>query len=201
MTRAKHLAVILFALIASTGLLAGRAVAQQEQPQGTFERPFVAGGQVNMDLSAGDYTIRAGQDNRILVQWNAESPADAPKVKVDIQRKGNTATLVTRGPKNNMRYVVEVPAHSGLHLDLSAGNLRINGITGNKDIGSWAGNIDIEIGPTNQYATIDTAVKAGEIRANALNVNTGGVFRSFRWKGPGRLTLRVRLTAGNLRLL
>lgn len=51
------------------------------------------------------------------------------------------------------------------------------------------------------YAFIDTAVKAGDIRARTLNVSTGGLFRSFTWNGPGRHTLRVRLTAGNVRLV
>lgn len=197
MTRGKHLGVVLLALVAAAGLTAGPAAAQP----GSSERPFVAGGQVTMDLSAADYTIQAGPDDRILVRWEAGSPADASSVKVDIQRTGSGAKLRTRGPKSNLRFVIEVPARTDLHVELSAGNLRITGITGNKDVGSWAGNIDIEVGRAEQYGVVDTAVKAGDLRANAWNVATGGLFRSFRWKGPGRLTLRVRLTAGNLRLL
>ncbi len=178
--------------------LAALPAAAQE---GSTERPFVPGGQVRLDLSAGDYRIEAGRDDRILVRWETRSTDDASRVKVDIVRDGSTATVRTNGPHNNFRVVVELPSRTDMHVDLSAGNLRIHGIRGNKDVGSWAGDIDIDIGRGEDYGSIDTAVKAGEIRSQALNVSKGGLFRSFTWKGPGHNKLRVRLTAGNLRLL
>ncbi len=189
--------IILAAVLAAVPLVAIPAAAQT----GSVERPFAPGGQVRMDLSAADYTIEAGQDNRILVRWEARSPEDAARVKVDIQRQGSTATIRTWGPRNNLRMVVELPPREDLHVDLSAGDLKIRGISGNKDVGSWAGDIDVDIGRGEEYSVIDTAVKAGEIRARPLNAERGGLFRSFRWNGPGRYTLRVRLTAGDLRLL
>jgi hypothetical protein len=188
---------VTLAVFAGLSLAAAAAAAQQ----GSAERPFAAGGQVRMDLSAGDYTIQAGRDDRILVQWDTRSADDAARVKVDIQRQGSAATITTKGPHNSFRVLIELPARAHLHVDLSAGNLRVRGISGNKDLGSWAGNIDVEIGRGEDYARIDTAVKAGEINARPLNVSKGGLFRSFTWKGPGQHTLRVRLTAGNLRLL
>jgi len=188
--------VVIVAVLAGFWLTAAWAAAQE----GSVERPFAAGGQVRMDLSAGSYTIEAGRDDRILVRWETRSADEAARVKVDIQRQGSAATITTRGPHDNFRVVIELPARADLHVDLSAGNLGIRGISGDKDVGSWAGNIDIQIGRGDEYALIDTAVKAGEIRARTLNVSKGGLFRSFTWKGPGRHTLRVRLTAGNLRL-
>jgi len=195
--RAAGRIVVILAVFAGLSLTAAWAAAQE----GSVERPFAPGRLVRMDLSAGDYTIAAGRDDRILVRWETPSAEDAARAKVDIQTQGSAATITTRGPHDNFRVVIELPARADLHADLSAGNLRIRGITGNKDVGSWAGNIDIQIGRGDEYALIDTAVKAGEIRARTLNVSKGGLFRSFTWKGPGRHTLRVRLTAGNLRLL
>jgi hypothetical protein len=43
-------------------------------------------------------------------------------------------------------------------------------------------------------------VTAGDLDASAFDVKQNGLFRSFSWKGPGRYTLTVQLTAGNLRL-
>jgi hypothetical protein len=196
MTRAERF-VAIAAGIASLLLVAAAADAQQ----GTLERPFAPGGSVRMDLGAGDYDIRAGRDDRILVQWETRSAEDAARVKVDIRREKSTATLTTTGPHNNFRVVIEVPARADLHVDLSAGDLRVHGISGNKDVGSWAGNIDIDIGDAKEYASIDVAVKAGDIKAVPLSISKGGLFRSFTWKGPGHNKLRVRLTAGDLRLL
>ncbi len=167
---------------------------------GTAERAFAPGGQVRMDLSAADYTIQPGRDDRILVRWETRSPEDASAIKVDIQAHGTAATVTTRGPHNNVRMIVELPARTNLHVDLSAGDLKIHGIEGSKDVGSWAGDIDIDVGRANDYGNVDAAVKAGDISASPFNIQKSGLFRSFSWSGPGHYTLRVRLTAGDLRL-
>jgi hypothetical protein len=194
MKGAERLAGLLAVVI---GVLAPASATAQT---GSAERSFAPGGQVRMNLSAADYTIEAGRDDRILVRWETRSPEDAARVKVDIQCQGSAATITTRGPHNNLRMVIELPAREDLHVDLSAGDLKIRGISGNKDVGSWAGDIDIDIGHGEEYAVIDTAVKAGQISAGPMHVSHGGLFRSFRWNGPGHYTLRVRLTAGDLRL-
>ncbi len=182
-------------------LLAAMSVATAATAQtGTVERPFVAGGQIRMDLSAADYTIAPGRDDRILVRWETRSADDASRVKVDIQRRGSEATITTHGPHNNLRMVVEIPARTDLHVDLSAGDLKIQGIEGSKDVGSWAGDISIDLVRANDYASVDAAVKAGDLTARPFKVSKGGLFRSFSWNGPGHYTLRVRLTAGDLTL-
>ena len=188
--------VLVFALLAGLSLVASSAAAQGA----SVERPFAPGGQVRMDLSAADYTIEAGQADRIVVRWETRSTEDAARVKVDIQRQGSAATITTHGPHNNLRMVIEVPARTDLHVDLSAGDLKIRGLEGSKDVGSWAGDIDIDVGHATDYATAEASVTAGDLTASAFKVTKSGLFRSFSWRGPGRYTLRVKLTAGNLRL-
>lgn len=153
-----------------------------------------------MDLSAGDYSIEPGQDNRIVVRWDTRSSDSTTPVKVDIQVRGTAATITTSGPRDNFKVVIELPARADLRVGISAGNLKIRGISGNKDVESWAGNIDIAVGATNDYASVDASVTAGDLMASAFDTRKGGLFRSFTWKGPGHYTLRVKLTAGNIRL-
>jgi hypothetical protein len=191
----RHVAVL--PVLAAAMLLGSQAFAEQ----GTSEKPFVPGGRIRLDLAAADYTIKAGKDDRIVVAWETERDPDAhvrASIRTNLAEK--TATVVTSG-HHGMHVVIEVPASSGLHIDLTAGNMRIQGITGSKDVGSWAGNIDIDVPRPDEYEFMDLAVKAGDIRARQLGVNKSGLFRSFRRNGPGKYTLRVRLTAGNLRLL
>jgi hypothetical protein len=197
MKAAGRTGAIVVGILACLTLSAPAASAQQE---GSTERPFVAGGQVRMDLSAGDYTIEPGQDNRILVRWDTRSSDDATAVKVNIQIQGGTATITTSGPRNNFKVVIELPAREDLRVELSAGNLKIRGIEGSKDVGSWAGNIDIAVGKASDYASVDASVTAGDLLASAFQTTKGGLFRSLSWKGPGRYTLKVKLTAGNIRL-
>ncbi len=168
--------------------------------QGQQERPFVAGGQIRLDLSAGDYTIKAGRADRILVEWRTSSDDSQVRVSIAADAAAKTATILTDGPHNNVKVVIEVPSVSDLRLNLSAGDIRVIGITGNKDLGSWAGDIDIDVPHPEEYGHVDVRVIAGDITAQSFGAARSGLFRSFSWDGPGRYTLRVRLTAGDLRL-
>jgi hypothetical protein len=163
-------------------------------------RPFAAGGRVRMDLSAGAYTIQAGRDDQIHVHWTTTTPEEMASVKVDVQVRGTDADIVTSGPRNHFDVTIELPARSDLDTKLTAGDLRIRGVSGNKQVEMWAGNIDIEAGRPEDYGSVHASVTAGDLLASPFDARKGGLFRSLNWKGPGRYKLDVRLTAGDLRL-
>jgi hypothetical protein len=194
MRLSRHLASL--SVLAAALLLAPAAFAEQ----GTTEKAFAPGGRIRMDLSAGDYTIKAGREDRIVVTWQTHEYGRA-RVSIGVDSAIKSATVVTDGPHNNFHVVIEVPPTADLRIDVSAGNVRVQGVTGSKNIGSWAGNVDIDVPRPDDYKLMDLAVKAGDIRASGLDLNKGGLFRSYRRSGPGQYTLRVRLTAGNVRLL
>jgi len=163
-------------------------------------RPFAPGGAIRMDLSAGAYVIQPGRDDQIVVRWKTTTPEEMASVKVDVRVRGTDADIVTNGPRNHFDVTIEVPARSNLDARLSAGDLRIYVIEGNKRVESWAGRIDIDVGRPEDYASVQAKVTAGELVAGPFDQKKGGLFRSFDWKGPGRYTLDVRLTAGDIRL-
>jgi hypothetical protein len=167
---------------------------------GRDERPFDAGGQIRFDLSAGDYTIKAGRTDRILVEWRTPADDSRGRVSITADAGRKTATVLTNGPRNNFNVLIEIPSMSDVRVNLSAGDLRVLGITGDKDLGSWAGDIDVDVPRAEDYGHVDARVTAGDITAPSFGAARSGLFRSFAWDGPGRYTLRVRLTAGDLRL-
>jgi len=185
------------AVLIAFALLAVASVASADQ--GATEKAFAPGGRVRLDLSAGDYTIRAGRDDRIHVQWHAAF-SDAWRVAVDVRVTGSDAVVRTKGPRNNFRVVIELPSRTDLKVDLSAGELRVGGIAGNKDVGLWAGDILIDVGRADDYARVHASVTAGDINASPFGGHKEGLFRSFTWRGPGRYSLKVDLTAGNVTL-
>ena len=168
--------------------------------QGPVEQPFVSGGLVRIDLASANYLIQAGRDDRILVRWEAPRPEDAARVKATIEPRGSEATIAIKGPDEDFNVVIELPAQTNVVVKLSAGDLRIRQLTGDKNVEAWAGSIDIEVGRREDYGSVKVSVRAGDIIASAFEKSQGGLFRSFTWNGPGRHTLDVRLTAGNVRL-
>jgi hypothetical protein len=95
---------------------------------------------------------------------------------------------------------VEVPATADLTVHLTAGNLEVAAIKGNKDIDSKAGNVGISIPNSNDYSTVDAAVKVGNLSAGPFGDSGSGLSPQLKWSGPGKYTLHASLGAGNLEL-
>ena len=191
-----------------TGVLALSAVVAvlpapvtfQASDAAPIERPFARAGQLHLDLSAGDYTIRGAADDRIVVRMQTRNPADRSRAHADISVKGSSAAVRVRGPKNNFRVQIDVPARTDLTMDLSAGDLKVSGIEGNKTLEMWAGDVTIEVGDPAQYRRVDASVRFGEITSPPFSASKGGIFRSFSWNGSGPYTIRAKLFAGDLKL-
>jgi hypothetical protein len=160
------------------------------------EKDFVSGGKVEITLESGDYDIRASTDNRIHVRWNEASGA-----RVKLTTNGKSADLrVENTPHNNFHATIEVPALADVRIRLTAGNLSVSGIKGDKDIELNAGNLNISVGSSSDWGDVDASVTAGDLNAPAFQEVRGGLFRSFKWKGPGKYRLHVHAMAGDINL-
>ncbi len=187
---------IAFAVLATGGLLAASPLRAQNTGQ-PAEKPFVSAGRIDINLSGGDYEILAAADNRIRVTLT-RNPGST---KVEIAATGSQAAVkVTDTPHNNFSATIEVPKIANLTVHLTGGNLTINGISGNKDVDSYGGNLTIAVPDPNEYASVDASVKAGDLSARPFGGSKSGLFQTFTWSGKGKYTLRAKLGAGNLEL-
>jgi len=177
-------------------LLVAQSDAQSSQNGESLERAFISGGRVQLKLSSGDYKVRAGSDDRIVVRWMGRDALDIDKhVKITISP--TTATVKTDGPLRDTKFIVEVPARSDLHLEMRAGDLTVRGIEGNKDIHMTAGDLDIDVDLAN-YSAVHASVTIGDLDARAIRISKSGFKRSFDWQGNGTYYLRATLFAGDI---
>ena len=165
-----------------------------------LERSFAPGGHVRMDLSAGDYHVVGSDEDRIRIEWSVRDPGRLSEVHVSADADGSKATIRSEGPSSHFSVTIRVPARSDLDVRLTAGDLEVEGIEGNKEIRSRAGDIDIDLVCPEDYARVQASSWAGDLRAEPLGISKGGLFRSFDWEGKGRYELSVRLLAGDIRL-
>jgi hypothetical protein len=120
---------------------------------------------------------------------------------VDLTTSGTHANLVVKDtPSNAFKATIEVPQATDLVIRLSAGDLAVAAITGNKDVQAMAGDVDIVVGDSNEYSSVDASIKAGDLRASAFGGSKSGLLQRFTWSGPGKYTLRASLGAGDLTL-
>jgi hypothetical protein len=174
---------------------------QEGRAKESLERAFSQNGRIRMDLSAGDYHVSGSPDNRIRLEWSLRDAAQLPRVKARADVRDHEATITTDAPSNKgLRVVIEVPKQADLYVRLTAGDLRIEGIQGNKDVELHAGDVRIDVGRADDYRIVDASVWAGDITAPPFQVNKGGLFRSFDWRGGGPYRLHAKLMAGDLHL-
>jgi hypothetical protein len=175
----------------------GSSSTAEQSPVVKADKPFSAGGNIEMRLSGGDYVIRASTDEHIRVSFGGNTGNAAAEVTTS----GTRANLsITDTPHSNFRATVEVPATVDLTVHLTGGNLEIARITGSKDIDSTAGNVVISIPNANDYGTVDASVKVGNLEGGPFGNSGSGLASQLKWSGPGKYTLRVNLGAGNLEL-
>ena len=170
-----------------------------DRPSGYLERDFAAGGHVHLDLSAGRYEVVGSPDRRLRIEWSVRRPDQLRSVRARANISGADAWVNVRGPDNSrFRVIVKVPARSDLTVNLSAGEIHVAGVEGNKDIESYAGEVHIDVGRPQDYRRVHASVWAGEIKATAFQASKDGLFRSFDWSGRGPYVLSASLWAGEL---
>jgi hypothetical protein len=163
-------------------------------PPLSAEKPFAAGGRIEMQLDGGDYEVRPSADNRVRIATD-EHIGDAG---VEVTAEGTNARVEAKNTPNHFKATIDVPATADLVIHLKAGELVVGAIAGNMDLDSYAGNITIAVGNPDDYASVDATLKAGDIQASAFGGSKSGVMPHFTWSGPGKRTLRANLGAGNL---
>jgi hypothetical protein len=193
------LATAILGTVLVTAPLAG--TDQDGRAKESLERAFSQNGRIRMDLSAGEYHISGSPDNRIRLEWSVRDAAQLPRVKARADVRDREATITTDGPTNKgLNVAIQVPKQADLYVRLTAGDLRIEGIQGNKDVELHAGDVRIDVGRAEDYRSVDASVWAGDLKAPPFQVDKGGLFRSFDWRGKGPYRLHAKLKAGDLRL-
>jgi hypothetical protein len=186
--------IVVPAAAALAVVLAGTAAEAE-----VTERKFVSGGTVRLDLAAGEYEIVASKDDRIRVSWPDRGKNADVTLRIDVQ--ASRATVRTETPwKDGPTIRIELPRRTNMIVRLTAGDLKISGIEGSKDVTARAGDVSIDVGAREQYRYVTASVTVGDLTADAFNVNQDGLFRSFEWTGKGQYELRAHLMAGDLKL-
>jgi hypothetical protein len=173
--------------------------AQDSRLSDSLERPFPANGQIRMDLSAGEYHVSGSKLNRVRLQWRVRNPEELSQVRAKADVRGREASIMTDGPEH-FKVDVEVPARTDLHIRLTAGELRVDNVEGNKDIGLHAGELNIDVVRPEDYSRVSASVWAGEIHAAPFQLSKEGLFREVDWTGKGPYRLQAKLKAGEVRL-
>jgi len=152
-----------------------------------------------IELSSGDYQIVPSDSDSIAVVYHGQA-LDESKVEVQIASGHGQNYLKIAAPKSDFHAVIEVPRHTDLRVRMTAGDLRVGEVEGNKDIEMRAGSLELNAIRPQDYAKTDFSVRLGDLRAPSFNTTKSGFRRSFRTSGPGKYRLHAHVGVGDLTL-
>jgi hypothetical protein len=188
------LALVVVALLSFTPMVWSQAANERSAVY-----DLAAGSQIRMDLEAGEYVIKGSPDEKVRIVWSADRVRDAENVKVRFNVNQDGGTLHMKDTKK-AHITIHVPSRSDVRINLSAGELSLFGIEGNKDIELTAGELRVNVGDPAAYRDVSSSVSIGEINARPFQVNKDGFFRSFQHVGQGKYSLRAAVGVGEVHL-
>lgn len=166
-----------------------------------YEFDIASGKTLSLDIRSAEVVIEGSETTKFTIGFDGEKADRATEVKVTYKDKGDVIECgITDGPHNDLRILIGVPSLTNLVVRMSAGVLQLSEVRGSKDVKMHAGDLDIDIGDADDYASIDASVTTGEIDVSALGAETGGFFRKFHRSGPGSFRLLAHMGAGQLTL-
>lgn len=168
-----------------------------EMGKSPVESKFVSGGRIRMDLCSSGIEIVGTDKSAVRVSYHPERDT----VRVRMQISGDRADLRLSGcGHSNFQARIEIPKTSALYVRMMAGQLDVREVTGDKDLELSFGQLNVDVGKSENYARVDASVNSGQIDALAFGVNKGGLFRSFDQHGPGKYKLHAHVGAGQVDL-
>jgi hypothetical protein len=192
------------AIVTLVALASGSMPASGEESQTGrvhYEFDIASGKTLSLKIRSAEVVIEGSDTTKFTIGFDGEKADHATEVKVTYKDKGDVVECgITDGPHNDFRILIGVPALTNLVVRMSAGVLQMSEVRGSKDVKMHAGDLDIDIGDADDYASIDASVTTGEIDVSALGAETGGFFRKFHRAGPGTFRLLAHMGAGQLTL-
>src|SRR5579864_6926068 len=150
--------VLLAVLVLWSALVSAQDAKIEEIGKSPVEVKFSAGGQLHMDLCSSGIELKGIDEDMLRVSFWSRNERTSD-VRVRLETRGSRGEIKVVGcPHNNFQMTIEVPKASNLYVRMFAGELKVIGITGDKDVRLRAGQLTMEIGEASDYAHVDASV-------------------------------------------
>jgi hypothetical protein len=180
---------------------AQKAIEVSEAGKDTFSAELPAGTKILMHVCSSDLKVSGGDESSVKVHFWAKDTEKIKNMRVSLRTREKRASLRIHGcPHNDFKIEVQLPKNTDLYLRMFAGDLDVQGITGDKNIEIHAGDMTVAVGKPEDYGHVDASVSAGDLSAKPFGVSKDGLFRSFNKDGNGQYRLHAHVGAGDLTL-
>jgi hypothetical protein len=194
-----------FATGAALLACAATGLAQTEVACGSsLDAPLRSRASLTIESRPAGLEIVGTDRDTIHVTCTDDNGEDAEIVHVRFEGAGDTGRLTVTGGAmhtNNLKIRIEVPHRTGVRVRMSAGQVTMDEVAGDKDIELGAGQIVMRGLHTRDYRQVDAFVDIGQVSAPAYGADKGGFFRSVTKKMPdGEYVLHAHVLTGQIDL-
>lgn len=167
-----------------------------------FSWPAKQGATLTVESRSGEVVFAGSDQEGIRVSCKTGDEDRSGEVHIKFEQTGDFSKLrVSGGPDSNFHIRIEVPRRTNLRVQVTAGDLRVEDVAGDKDLSLNAGEIRVTGVNQSAYRSIDASVGVGGLSATSFGVGKGGFFRSFNKDAlGGTFRLRAHLMTGNIQL-
>jgi hypothetical protein len=181
-------------------------LARAEAPCGqTLDAPLRPRAVLTVHSRPAGLEIVGTDQAAIHVSCTSGDEGDAQRIRIRFQGNQDDETLTIAGDLrkgNNVRVRIEVPRKTSLRVEMSAGEVKVEEIAGDKDIDLYAGQITISSTRPWDYRSVDVSVSIGEVNAPVYGTQKGGFFRGItKETADGEYSLHAHVITGEIDLL
>ena len=156
---------------------------------------------LRLHLRDGDFRVVASDSDEIVIRADGKNRAQTRKMHVQMRRTADSLDITfSHVPKSECQITIAVPKETNLYTRMRAGDLSVNGITGDKDLELFAGDLSIQVPDAADYGPVDLSVRFGDVSAGEFGNPKGVMGNSLRRDGSGRYRLHAHVFAGDLTL-
>jgi hypothetical protein len=171
----------------------------------TLDAPLRPGAVLRVHSRPAGLEIVGTDQAAIHVSCTSGDEGDAQRIRIRFQGNQDDETLTIGGDLrkgNNVRVRIEVPRKTSLRVEMSAGEVKVEEIAGDKDINLYAGQITISSTRPWDYRRVDVSVSIGQVNAPVYGAQKGGFLRSItKETADGEYSLHAHVTTGQIELL
>jgi hypothetical protein len=152
-----------------------------------------------LHLHDGDFRIVGSDSEKISVHVEGKNVEQAKHIRIQLKRSNGTVDLkLSHVPKNELQVTIEIPRSTNLYARMRGGDLSVEGVVGDKDLELTGGNLTIQVGSPEDYASVDLSVRFGDVSGTQFGDPKGWLGNSVRKDGNGKYRLHAHVMAGDL---
>jgi hypothetical protein len=170
----------------------------------TLNAPLHAHASLKIVSAPAGLEVVGADTDTLRVTCTTDDEERGREVQLHYSGGADGGTLRIEAPVSHhgdLEFRIEVPRRINLRVNMGAGQVKVEEVTGDKAIALYAGQITISSAHEWDYRQVEASVDVGEVRAAAYHADKGGFFRTFsRRTSDGEYRLYAHVVTGQIDL-